>query len=48
MRTFGSDYAHSEHKRRYRSTVVIANFEHIALSSSVSTVDFQYVFVFWI
>ena len=48
MRTFGSDYAHSEHKRGYRSTAVIVNFEHITLSSSASTVDFQYVFVFWV
>ena len=33
-------------KRCHRSTVFNVNFEHITPSSSVSTVDFEYVFIF--
>ena len=34
-------------ERSHRSTVVIVNFEHILLSSSVSAVDCEHVFIFW-
>ena len=33
-------------ERRHRSTVVIVNFEHTTLSSSVRTIDFEHVFFF--
>ena len=32
----------------HRSAVVIFNFEHTTPSSSVSTVEFEHVFIFWI
>ena len=32
----------------HRSVVVIINFEHTTPSSSVSTVEFEHVFIFWI
>ena len=36
---------YTQAKGGHRSTVVIVNFEHIAPSSSVSIVDFEYVFI---
>ena len=34
-------------ERSHRSTVVIVNFERILLSSTVSAVDCEHVFIFW-
>ena len=34
-------------ERCHRSIVVFVNFEHILPSSSVSTIDFEHVFIFW-
>ena len=35
-------------ERDHPSTVVSVNFEHMAPCSSVSTVDFEHVFIFWV
>ena len=35
-------------ERDHRSTMVIVNFENMTPCSSVSTVDFEHVFIFWV
>ena len=35
-------------ERDHPSTVISVNFEHMAPCSSVSTVDFEHVFIFWV
>ena len=35
-------------ERDHRSTIVIVSFENMTPCSSVSTVDFEHVFIFWV
>ena len=39
---------YSRVERDHRSTMVIVNFENMTPCSSVSTVDFEHVFIFWV
>ena len=35
-------------ERDHHSSIIIVKFEHVAPCSSVSTVDFGHIFIFWV